>query len=295
MQLFSLLRKTLSEYKNNASTIIKLVLLFYALPVLITLSIAALLFYSTGLSSDITKIVDLRNALNQSVQENNLQLAEQNEKLLGETAFDMLKKGAIIIIPVGILYIIAFFIMMLGWLSIFAASFKKTRFSLAEALKEAKPFYWKFLSLYFVFAAILLLVLFLSLITVFLLAIIQEPIITAILILTIFLLTIYLVITFILSPYILVKEKKKIFESLGKSWRLAHKNWGKIFGYTFLIVISLIILGMIISGIDYIITISLNLKILHIILIIAQYILNAFIIYPILILFYKNFYLEAKK
>jgi len=80
------------------------------------------------------------------------------------------------------------------------------------------------------------------------------------------------------SCFILLKDNSKIWESMKKSKALVSGKWWRVFGYSLLIFILLFIASFIFGSIPFVGSI-------------ASYL----VFVPIMILFFKNFYLELKK
>ena len=115
-----------------------------------------------------------------------------------------------------------------------------------------------------------------------------------------------------MSAYVLVYEKRKVFESIGKSWRLVKGRWWSVFGYLALAYVITAVMTMIawmillVAGMPFgslnayssqnpesVFTAS-----YFIWMAIEQIILNAFLalaVIPFLLLFGKNIYEELRK
>ena len=168
--------------------------------------------------------------------------------------------------------------------------------SIKETLAGGKKYFWRFFGFYIVY---IILIIFLSLLFII------PGIIFGV--------------YWIFASYVFIGENKGIFESLKTSRSIIKGNWWKVFGW--ILLFGLIAIG--ISLIFYIVAGAINsaiglpslIKIISqgitqddivaqispFTLIITSFITNIFdslaslILYPLIILFFKNFYLDMKK
>lgn len=189
----------------------------------------------------------------------------------------------------AILAIIVLFIGVFASVSIYASAlFGKKKYS--DAFAKGKNFYWKYIGFMIVLWVFLILLFFAFIIP-----------------------GIIFMIFWVFAVYILIGEDKGILESLGQSFRIVKGRWWKVFGY-------FLLFGLIIFGIYILFSIPTwptgmmiftdafknpelyvegavptTLMLVHENLETLFSGLSRFIIIPLGILFFKNFYFEMKK
>lgn len=219
---------------------------------------------------------------------------------LGENADFLQVASAILnnpfLIPVSIVLVLSLLFYVLASVSIVYFSLykdEKKGLSFSETIKQGGKYFFKYL-LYSVVTIIFLFGL-------YLLFIIPGIIFT---------------VFWIFSPYILIKEKKGIIDSLRTSYNLVKGRWWKTFGYLVMfLIISLavsLLIGVLIGIMEFIVfylmtgtilnfenldltQLSLNQSIIIVLIDSVANWITTIIFLPLGILFYKNLYLEYNK
>jgi hypothetical protein len=185
---------------------------------------------------------------------------------------------------INILLTAAFFFILLFVISGFInASIKKPKFSFRELKRNAKQRYWKFCLFIIVYAIFIVL---------FSVLLIIPGIIFGV--------------YWVFAMYIFLDKKEKILPSLKKSRLLVKNNWWKIFGCILLILIAVVILLLgkfIFIPFDNIyqnniaegIPTSFSFLAIYSFLMDMYIFIEYLILIPIVILFFKNLYLELER
>lgn len=284
MGFFATLSQSWKEYKLNFKTIFAIMLLLYVLPTIIGYSI------SVGYGSTL---------INKNTPDN-----------LGYDPSTLYSNLIPYLIAIAIVGVAVFLLNYLAYISILASSFNKKSWQFKRSISEGKKVFWKLLGLFIVWSILILLLSLPAIIftTAFLYhatmaslgRIDLTPVNTNLAFLIIspilLILPLYFLISLLFASYILVDKKTSIFESLKQSRLLVKGKWWKTLGYFILFGIFSILLSIIFS-IPSIITpmvIANNPIISNLVKILFDLVLSI-ILYPLTIIFFKNFYLNLKK
>lgn len=256
MGLGEVFSSTWADYKKNFWTNTKIMLVFYLLPMLIILAIGIYMFYSTGLDKEAAnvfqKIVAMQGAsgnidverfglsgveLQAQIMQNPEVLQLQAE--LSKSFLNFFVKAIWIILILGI---IAGFASVYGMLAVFAPALKKKgSYGFKEALRETKPYYWRFVGL----MLLIYLIMSVGMIVGAILGILTFGlgILAAVIAL------IWLFILWAFAPYIIVDMNKGVFASMKESKKIVKGKWWRTFGYLLLIGLIFAVVYWVISSI----------------------------------------------
>lgn len=264
--------KSWKEYGANKKEILKLMLIFYAIPFLIVQLIIFFWLYSAGVYNKIAEF------FSGSLTSGNITIEAITafNKEVSRLTFWANTTSTILSILISLILLIA----VAGLITM---SLKKEKYTKKEIVSAGKDNYWKLFAFFVVNAVFL--------IGLFILLIIPG---------------IIFMVYWMFGAFVLVDEKRGIKESLKRSHELVKGKWWKTFGYILLltlVVVLVYVVFMIPSFITQGVMISdlinghysMGLNFLNIWLSFVFQLIASMIIVPLEILFFKNFYLELKK
>ncbi len=278
MGLGEILGESWKDYKENFRAIVKIMLIFSAIPAIIFFLIGIFWLSLAGGYDALEDIFNSKSYLNNGNVTKNV-LAMDIEKVLSPVLSPGLSYNIFGIAASILVIFLAFF----AEICILSTSLKKKKFSFSDLIEGGKKWYWAGL-LFGIVSLIFLAGLFILLII---------P-------------GIIFMIYWIFGLYIYVDEKKGIIDSLKRSFHIVKRKWWKTLGYSlfFFLIIFLIsllfLIPEIITGIILFYQIftgnfSSSFFIFSQILSYIFELARGFITIPLTILFFKNFYLEMKK
>ncbi len=267
MGLGEVFSSTWTDYKKNFWTNTKLMLVFYLLPMLIILALGLGLFYSSGLDKEVAnvfgKIIEMQSIsgnINTAVDTEGLGLKGtelqaqimQNPEFvrlqaeLEKVALDFLVNVIWFILILVVMGIIAGFISLYGMLAVFAPALKKKgSYGFKDVVREAKPYYWRFVGL--------ILLIYLIMIAIMIAGVILAVLTFGLGLLAAVVALVWLFILWVFAPYIIVDMNKGVFDSMKESKKIVRGKWWRTLGYLLLIgvIISVIyeVVSMILNGI----------------------------------------------
>lgn len=195
----------------------------------------------------------------------------------------------------GVIY---YFVYYFGMIGVLVASYKE-RFSYDDAFKGAKKYYWKSIGLLVIFLIAFLIYAFAAMLGSILSVLLLAPVFAGI--------GVWLFISVIFSNYILVNENKGVFASIGESFNLVKGQWWRTFGRTliFLLIMAgifiILALPSMITGFSSILNNQYSYEIYSTgnfgiaIWGIITWLISSFFVNPFSIIFFKNFYITARK
>jgi len=201
---------------------------------------------------------------------------------------------------------VSLFFSFFGFSGIIVPEFGKKSYK--EIIKSTKEKYWKFIGL-LVLIFLIVMAVYIGLILIMsilsgLISVFSEgmaSVFVTILLILVMLTMIYVVIHLLFSVFIFAYGQKGVIDSLGASWKLVSMNRWKTIGNVVLLslivwVISMIFMfpAMILSGIMIDNGNVFGAIMLYILINVIFYLLTIFLIYPVMVLFYKNLYLEIR-
>jgi len=263
MTFNKIFKESWRDYKTNFKSIFLIVFFFFIIPLIVVSAINWIWILS-----------------NESIR----QLA-LNPHLIDPETYDIFSAQYFTFIAVsGLLGLVSFFISLFGLAGLTGISVKKSKFSFREIVNIAKTSYFRYLGLFIILMIFLLFL--------FLLFIIPGIIF-------------FVYWTFAL--FILYDQKKGAIASLKSSFILVRRRWWKVFGYLILISIVLVAISIIfylpplilwIFSLSYLTAkepLPVWFSILNTISNLIATIFGYLFVYPLSILFLKNFYFELKK
>jgi hypothetical protein len=268
-ELFS---KSWNEYRLNFKQIFKLILVFVVIPSLIVFFIGQFLFFSNGQAEEYKNFFSSFSIENPPTEE---QISDFNREINSQS---LSTNWILLLLSIGAAFFSMFF--QFGFTK---ASLKDKKINYSNSINYSKKLF--FASLGFV-------------------------IVTALLLLGLFILIIIPGIIFSVywfaGYYVYLNEDKKIIESLRTSYRLVKGRWWKTFGYLLLFILIIILINIAISIpsaiLGIIFFVYLMMGNFSIVFFIINQLFSAItgivatsITLPLVILFFKNMYLEYKK
>lgn len=285
-----------SDYKNNFSPIAGIGLLFKVVPYLLLIIVLGFIILNSGV------VEPAKDFFKFSEEKDGKTLSSDDKAEFMRLAESLWNQGKGVVFTGILLFMLAWFVSILGYSSIASGSIEKKKFSFKEALNLGMKNYWGFVGIfisYLVLGAVLALgiggicFLFTKSIEFMLLIDFIGLIVYA-----------YLAVCFSLSMFILTQEKG-VFESLILSRRLIleRKKFWAIVGYIFLIVlfsyVASLIQGIIFSPLTRLaVNSSAGLEVLVALVIsniLVSLIISGIIVYPLSLLLLKNVYFSIRK
>jgi len=185
-----------------------------------------------------------------------------------------------VIVIIGVLFFSYWLHLSLYYISIYN---EKSKMTFSQAVKNSLNYFWKFLGLCIVLG--------LALLGLFILLIIPG---------------IIFLVFWLFSPYVFMKENKKIVDSMKISKRIVKGKWWQVFGYSLLIMLIVVAISLaffipaliinfltiILSGASETLSsgVIISAEIVNFVFRIAASLITT----PLTILFFKNFYLDLK-
>lgn len=324
MDFSEIFSKSWREYKKNFKLILKAYWWFYILP-LIILGIIGLIFLLSFLAPLQSYLKSYSSSFPQGLNLTSTLSSLNPFKLTGNAVNDFGALGLwgyaagfiVLLIIFGVIFSILYIFLTLA---LYHAAFynEKGNMKFREAASGGKRYFWRFLGLSILISLIMILLSLpgiVALITVIIGAILKSialvlifALISIVLFILAFIYTLYLGISWLFSTYILMKENKKILESMRTSKEMVKGKWWRIFGYFLLIMLIIIAISVGFSIASSIITLPLSIfslatgikgifvgSILNQIIGFVFSTAAAIITTPLGILFFKNLYLDMKK
>lgn len=293
---------TWKDYKNNFWAIFTIIVIFSLVPYLIVQGINYAVIpkdVANEAEQVQAKLLELQNL---DATQLSAEQQQEIESLSMQYSTILIKMIPFLVISF-VLGIISFLIALFGTAGIVYCSFKK-KFSYSDAVKGAKKFYWKIIGLtivqFLIFVAFAIAVGLFALI----LGLIYAPLGVIAIIVAAFV-GIWLLLKLMFSDYILINENKKVFNSLGESFKLVKGKFWKALGNLVLYLICLLpifilffLLAILFVGVPLQSFKSLlidNNPSGLIVIYILRFLISIFFIGPFSLLFLKNLYLELKK
>ncbi len=268
------------DYKANFGPIFKLLLIFYALPILVLFILSSWWMVHNGLAGQIVSTYNSMNSFG------NITALVSNQNNINVMGIQGLLKNSfslpffLVFLPILIIFI---FINYFSCVALYSASLRKDKFSFEELILAGKKWYWKSLG----FTIVLM---------IFLVLLFMALIIPGI-IFSVF---------WIFSYLVFLDGGKGIISSLKGSFRIVKKRWWKTLGY--ILLFFLIMMGIsIIFGIPSLIMQVIFLFVAYAgkmsigMIVLSGFVKQIFnialnfVTIPLSVLFIKNFYLLAKK
>lgn len=233
----NLIKDSFEEYKTKFVSFAKAFLILYFIPLILGLIILVVIVTSSIYSGSGEGDVNVTSFFSNPVE---------------HIDFSM---GIPIITGVSIVaLIIGIFLVFMSISFILISLSKKKEIKFKEIFKESKKYFWKFLGLGILIG--------ISLSLLYCMLIIPGIIFT---------------VFWIFAPFILIKENKKIIESMKKSFEMVKGQWWKIFLIYFILMVMAVIVSAILSFVPVLSMFS------------------TLIVTPFVIIFLKNMYEDMKK
>lgn len=302
MSFGSAFGKTLNDYKLNSEVIFKALFVFFFIPLLIATLVSVVWLYSVDLKPVYDEYAMVSNELGKIGWSafGNLSNLESSSEYIGyvERQNVLSEKLMIYNLTSGLMAVIASLIAIIAFVGIIAYPYGK-KMSYSDIVKLGNKNYWKVIGLGAVYVLIFFALAMLLGAVFGVISVLGAKAAAFVLLfligLVLFLFFIWFVVSSIFSSYILVCERKGIFESMRQSFKFTRGRWWKTFG-CYVLIILLVLAFNLVLGIVYLIFNYLAEgfwfdTITGFIIAVISY----FIVYPILILFFKNLYYEWKK
>ncbi|PIN92876.1 hypothetical protein COU54_05125 [Candidatus Pacearchaeota archaeon CG10_big_fil_rev_8_21_14_0_10_31_24] len=313
MSFGSLLSKSWKDYTLNLTIVFKLMFLFFIFPLIVTFGLITYISFSTGIVVGVQEAYDIYDSVVTRYSPSDFDSGIVDEEVIateyGPRVEELVSRliGPVLLISiVGFLMLIgSSFLSILGFLGIIVPEFGKKNYK--EILKSARSKYWGFVGLLILFGLIVMAVYIgLALIMATIIGIISLGSqgladIGGFFIILIILAIVYLEFHLMFSVFIFVYGEKGVIDSLGASWKLVAKNRWKVIGYSLLLILINWVISMILFFVSFIgagsMTAVGNISgaiMIYVALNIIFLLLASLLIYPVMILFFKNLYLELK-